>query len=134
LEIRQNVGLILGISGGLIVFIIALILIFYNNSDFDQKLINQVDTGVPADKLIPQIDKETQNMKDKAVNHLSEPINKNLNPNSSIVYQKGYEAEMNVINQYDDARKKFARREISKDEFLKEIQTPKYAMNEIYKD
>lgn len=134
LETRQNKGLILGIIGGIIVFVIALIFIFYYNSDFDQQLIDQVDNGVPADKLIPQIDKETENMKDKAVNHLSEPINKNLNQNSSIQYQKGYEAEMNVISQYDDARKKFARREISKDEFLKEIQTPKYAMNEIYKD
>ena len=37
-------GLILGVSGGLIVFIIALVLIIYNNSDFDQQLINQVDS------------------------------------------------------------------------------------------
>lgn len=133
MEIKQNKGLILGIISGMIIFIIALIFIFYTNSDFDEQLIKQVDKGVPADKLMPQIDKETQNMNSKARKHLSDIINMKLSKNDSIIYQKNYEAEIRTISQYDDIRKKFARREINKNEFLKEIQTPKYAMNELYK-
>ncbi|MGZ7134432.1 MAG: hypothetical protein ACXVHY_01005 [Methanobacterium sp.] len=133
MELKLNKGLILGIIGGTTVFLIALLIILNNTFDFDQQLIYQVDSGVPADKLIPQIDKETQKMTSKAKNHLSEVINKNLNKNDSMFYQKNYEAEIKIISQYDDIRKRFARREISKNEFLKEIEIPKYAMNELYK-
>jgi hypothetical protein len=126
LEIRQNTGLILGISGGLIVFIIALILIIYNFSDFDQQLINQVDSGVPASKLIPQIDQNTEKMKLNAQKRLeSQTLYKNINKSDSAPFVQGYNDEMRMIAQYDDARKKFANREINKEQFLSEIQKPK---------
>ena len=131
--IEINKGLILGIVGGIAVFSIALIFIMYSNSDFDQQLINQVNSGVPADKLIPQIDQETQKMQQRAKSRLSDVINKNLDKNDSITYIKNYEDEMKIISQYDDARKKFARREINKEQFLKDIEIPKEAMNDIYK-
>ncbi len=131
--IEVNKGLILGIVCGIAVFIIALIFIMYSNSDFDQQLINQVNNGVPADKLIPQIDQETQKMQQKAKSRLSDVINKNLDKNNSITYIKNYEDEMKVISQYDDARKKFARKEINKEQFLKDIEIPKEAMNDICK-
>ena len=50
--------MILGVTGGITVFIFVIIIIFYVNSDFDQQLIYQVDSGVPADELIPEIDNE----------------------------------------------------------------------------
>jgi hypothetical protein len=119
-------GLILGISGGLIVFIIALILIIYNSSDFDQQLINQVDSGVPADKLIPQIDQDTDKMKLNAQRRLeSQTVDKNINKNDSAPFVQGYNYEMRMIAQYDDARKKFANGDINKEQFLSEIQEPK---------
>ena len=126
MEIRQNMGLILGISGGLIVFIIALIFIIYNNSDFDQQLINQVDSGVPADKLIPQIDQNTEKMRLNAQRRLeSQTAAKNINKSDSAPFVKSYNDEIRMIAQYDDARKKFANRDINKEQFLSEIQNPK---------
>jgi len=126
LEIRQNTGLILGISGGLIVFIISLVLIIYVNSDFDQQLINQVDSGVPASKLIPQIDQDTEKMKLNAQRRLeSQTVSKNINKSDSAPFVQSYNDEMRMIGQYDDARKKFANREINKEQFLSEIQQPK---------
>ena len=55
-------GTLLAIIGSLVVFVIILAVIFYMNSDFDQQLIEEVDKGVPADKLIPQINKETKKL------------------------------------------------------------------------
>jgi hypothetical protein len=119
-------GLILGISGGTIVFIIALILIFFNNSDFDQQLINQVDSGVPSDKLIPQIDQDTKKMKLNAQKRLeSQTVAKNITKSDSAPFVQSYNDEMKMINQYDDAHKKFANREINKEQFLNEIKKPK---------
>lgn len=119
-------GLILGISGGLIVFIIALVLIIYNNSDFDQQLIYQVDSGVPADKLYPQIDQDTEKMKLNAQRRLeSQTVYKNINKSDSAPSVQVYNDEMRMIAQYDDASKKFANRDINKEQFLSEIQKPK---------
>ena len=126
METNLNKGLILGISGGIIVFIIALMLIMFNNSDFDQQLINQVDNGVPTDKLIPEIDKETEKMKQNAQRRLeSNVINKNINKNDSESYMQSYKDEMKMISEYDDARKEFAKREITKEQFLNDIETHK---------
>jgi len=40
-------------------------------------------------------------------------------------YTTSYTIEMNAISNYDSARKKFARREITKEQFLEEIKVPK---------
>ena len=131
--INLNKGSIIGAFSGLIVFIIALVFIINVSGDFDQRLIEQVDSGVPADELIPQIDRETKEMNIKAEKRLSNVINKKLDKNDAMSYQSFYEAEIKIISQYANIRKKFARREINKEEFLKEIETPKYAMNQLYK-
>ncbi|MGZ7049603.1 MAG: hypothetical protein ACXVHO_06315 [Methanobacterium sp.] len=131
--IKLNKGLILGIAGGIIVFIVALIFIMYSNSDFDSQLINQVESGVPSDKLIPQIDKETNNMKLNAQRRLgSNTVNKNLNKNDSESYFLSFEAEMKMISQYDEARKKYANRAITKERFFNDIQKPKEFMDLFY--
>lgn len=101
-------------------------LIMSNNSDFDKQLINQVDNGVPADKLIPQIDQETNKMKLNAQKRLeSQTLPKNISKNDSESYIHSYKDELRMISIYDDARKKLARREITKEQFLNDIQKPK---------
>jgi hypothetical protein len=125
-------GKILAISGGILVFVIILTFIFYIYSDFDQQLIGQVEKGVPAEKLIPQIDNETDKLKKNANRHYqSAVINKNLgkgdlaNESDYEYYIKRYETELKVISEYDADRKEFAQREITKEQFLQKIKIPK---------
>jgi hypothetical protein len=129
--INPNKGTILGASIGILVFIITLVIILYAHSDFDQRLIVQVESGVPADDLIPQIDKETEKMKLTAQKHLLNKIDNNFDKNNSMTYIKIYDTEMEMISEYDNARKKFAKREITKEQFLKDIENPKSSM-ELY--
>jgi hypothetical protein len=90
-----------------------------------------VESGVPADDLIPQIDKETEKMKLTAQKHLLNKIDNNFDKNNSMTYIKIYDTEMEMISEYDNARKKFAKREITKEQFLKDIENPKSSM-ELY--
>ena len=105
------------------------------NSDFDQQLIEEVDKGVPADKLIPQINKETKKLIKNAQSHYQyNVLNKNFEKGNLAsksdyeAYLAEYENEMNMISKYDAARKKLARREITKEQFLQEIKIPKEFM------
>jgi len=133
LKINLNKGAILGIVGGTTFFILILIVILYSQSDFDQQLINQVDRGVPNDKLIPQIDAETAKLKTNALRRYeSNILNKNAGQNGNLASKSDYESyiemyqnELKMISDYDEARKKFAKREITKELFLREIKTPK---------
>lgn len=125
-------GTLLAIIGSLVVFVIILAVIFYMNSDFDQQLIEEVDKGVPADKLIPQINKETKKLIKNAQSHYQyNVLNKNFEKGNLAsksdyeAYLAEYENEMNMISKYDAARKKLARREITKEQFLQEIKIPK---------
>ncbi|MGZ7109700.1 MAG: hypothetical protein ACXVHW_12075, partial [Methanobacterium sp.] len=73
------------------------------------------------------------NMKLNAQKRLaSNTVNKNLNKNDSESYQQSFEAEMKMITQYDEARKKYVNREITKDQFLNDIQKPKEFMDLFY--
>jgi len=128
-------GILLAITGSLLVFGIILAIIFYNHSDFDQRLIVQVDNCVPSEKLIPQIDKETEKLIKNAQRRFqSNVVNKNFGngnratKNGSEYYLERYENEMKMISEYDAARKKFARREITKEQFINEIEIPKEDM------
>ncbi|MEN6328840.1 MAG: hypothetical protein ABFC91_00925 [Methanobacteriaceae archaeon] len=122
-------GRILAISCSILIFLILLSFIFYSHSDFDQQLISQVDEGVPAEKLIPQIDKETAELKLKAKKRLESIVmdkkfwgNGTFTPQSDYVdYTENYQKEMELINNYDTTRKAYAKREISKEEFLENI-------------
>jgi len=132
LEINLNKGLILGVAGGLTVFIIVLIIIMYVNSDFDQQLINQVDSGVPADKLIPQIDAEAEHLQMNAQkNYESNLINNNLGGNASNYdyYTQIHQNELKIISEYENDQKEFAERQITKEQFLHDIQSPKQYIN-----
>jgi hypothetical protein len=132
LGINLNKGLILGVAGGLTVFIIVLIIIMYVNSDFDQHLINQVDSGVPADKLIPQIDAEAEHLQMNAQkNYESNLINNNLGGNASNYdyYTQIHQNELKIISEYENDQKEFAERQITKEQFLHDIQSPKQYIN-----
>ena len=126
-------GALLGVIGGAAVFIIILTVIMYSHSSFDQKLIDQVEDGVPAEELILQIDAETNKLKKIAKARLESVVmdrrfwgdGELATPAEYESYIVGYEFEMKIINQYDLARKKYANREITKREFLSEIKGPK---------
>ena len=59
-------GVLLGIIGGLIIFLILLSFIIYSDSDFDEQLINEVNDGDQVNTLLFQIDDETQKMENNA--------------------------------------------------------------------
>lgn len=124
-------GVLLGIIGGLAVFIVLVSFIIISNySDFDVQLIEQVDDGVPANELMLQIDKETENLKYKVRKRFESNVldkkywgNGNLaSTNDYQYYSQNYQNEIKMINEYDNVRKKFAKKEISKDEFIYQIE------------
>jgi hypothetical protein len=128
-------GILLAIAGSILVFVIILAVVFYSHSDFDQQLIEQVDSGVPAGKLIPQINQETKKLTINAQKRYQSNVVNKMNENDEHgnleskndykYYQDLYENEMKMISDYDAARKKFVRREITKEQFLQEIKIPK---------
>lgn len=130
-------GALLGIIGGAVVFIIILSFIIYTNSDFDRRLIEQVDNQIPAEKLIPQIDNETVNLKTIAKKHLISVVyDRKYWGNGELAIPKdyqgfivGYDSEMKIISDIDYARKRFARREITEKEFLSLIKGLKEFFN-----
>lgn len=132
-EIFLDRGLLLGIVGGLTVFIAICSFILLNPSDFDEQLIMQVDRGVPAHELITQIDEETVHMQIKAKKRLDAVImdrrfwgNGDLDsPDNYVYYVTDYETEMKLIKEYKNTRIRFAKREITKEEFLNLIKDKK---------
>lgn len=124
----MNKGLILGIIGGVVVFLISLTLILYINSDFDQKLINEVGSGVPTSVMYNQIDNATQNQqliaKGDLNSHVMDPNdweNKTLATNDDYDYYiQIYNVEMQYISSYNHIRKEYVNGKISKEEFLEE--------------
>lgn len=125
-------GILLAIIGSILVFLIILAVIIYSHSDFDQQLIEQVNNGVPADKLIPQIDIETERLKYNTLrSYQSNLANKDFGKGKILskrdyeLYTEKYESEMKMISEFDAARKKFVRREITKEQFLLEIKNIK---------
>lgn len=129
-------GILLSIVGSALVFVIILGLIFYSHSDFDQWLIEQVEKGKPAEKLIPEIDEETEKLKkDANKRYQDNVVHKNFekgniaSKNDYQVYLNTYENELKMISKVDEARKKFAKREINQDQFLMEIKIAKETIN-----
>ena len=95
--------------------------------------MDQVDEGVPAEKLIPEIDAETNNQKANAQVRVDAVVNDKKNwgngdlatPEEYEAYTTSYEYELKIISEYEAARKKFARREITRREFIDLIKGPK---------
>lgn len=120
--------MILGITGGVVVFLITLTLIIYINSDFDQKLINEVGSGVPISVMYNQIDNATQNQqliaKGNLDSHVMDPNDwekKTLATNDDYDYYiQIYNVEMEYISNYNHIRKEYVTGKLSKEEFLEE--------------
>jgi len=127
----------IGIVGGLSIFVIILWAIIFYNSDFDQELIQSSEAGVPCEKLINQIDKESLNQKSIAENHLEghfEDIkywNDTNDPEEELKDELFfYQQQIKAINNCTELRKKYVRKEISKEEFLAQIQQYKIMMSD----
>lgn len=119
---------------GVSVFVIICSFILLNPSDFDHQLILQVDHGVSAEVLIPQIDEKAFYMRKNAKHHLDSVImdrrywgNGDLaNPEDLRAYVDQYRSYLNSIDEYRDIRIKFVKREISKEEFLNSARSTSY--------
>ena len=133
----MNKGLILGIVGGVLVFIISFNLIMYINSDFDQKLISEVGSGVPTNVMFSQIDNNTQNQqliaKGDLDSHVMDPSdwgNKTLATNDNYEYYiQIYNVEMGDIINYNRVRKEYVTGKITKQEFLEECKEIQQDLN-----
>ena len=123
-------GIIIGPLSGLAIFIIMIMVIFYSHSDFNQNLINSVDSGTPSDQLLPEIYqehyKECMNAKSYLYSHT---MDMNMWGNGDLAsdsfynyYTKNYEQEVDYYNKLEDIRIKYVERQISKEEFLNEIE------------
>jgi hypothetical protein len=118
----------IGIIGGVGFFLIILFILNFN-SDFDQKLIEGVESGVSADELITRIEKETERERLEAEKRLESHLwdmkywrQSNLPPEEELKYDiEIYNAQMRFISEYDKVRKQFVKGEISKEEFLAKI-------------
>ena len=107
--------MILGIIGGLTIFIISSTLIIYINSDFDQQLISEVGSGVPANQMYNQINNATQTQQSIAKGDLDSHV---MNPNDWETqklttnddyeyYIQIYDVEMGYISSYNRIRKEY---------------------------
>ena len=109
-------------------------MIFYSHSDFNQQLISSVDSGIPADQLLPLIYqehyKECLNAKSYLESHTMDMSlwgNGDLASDSYYAYYtKNYEQELNYYNKLETMRIKFAERQISKEEFLNKVETKNF--------
>lgn len=118
-------GVILGVVGGICVFLVSLLIIMNFSTDFDEQLIDQVDNGVSANKLTPQIYEQDKNMKLNAQKRLKSNVLNKPSTEDYNRYGEEYSSEVKMISNYTQARIKFVNRETTKDEFLNEIKTPK---------
>lgn len=125
MKLDLNKGVILGIVGGICVFLVSFLIIMNFNSDFDEQLIIQVDNGVTANKLTPQIYKQDKDMKLNAQKRLESNVLNKPSTEDYNKYDEEYNSEIKMISNYTQARIKFANGETTKDEFLDEIKTPK---------
>ena len=127
-EICVNRGVMMGIICGVAVFLVIFSFLGYFNSDFDKQLIDGLEDGVPKEKLMGQIENQTQNgelmAKKRLDTHLmdSKDWEKGdlVSEDDYVYYIQIYQKEMGFISDYDRVRKEFVNGNISKDEFLDE--------------
>ena len=120
---------LLGILGGLIVFFIIILVIVIINSDFDTQLINSVESGTSADKLIPQIENEHRIEILNAKRHLESHVtdvkyweSPNLTSEDNFAYYTWiYNTRVKRINELEIVREQYVQKKISKVDFLDKI-------------
>lgn len=133
----MNKGKILGIIGGISLFLIILFIINYGTSDFDQKLINEVEMNTSSQDLIPLIKKETFIEKTNAKRHLESHVmdmkywsKTNIDPQDDLeYYTQIYEQQIAAISEYEKIRIQYVKKEINKEQFLLKIKELKPKLN-----
>lgn len=104
-------------------------IIFYISSDFDVKLIEQVDSGVPAEKIISEIEEESSKQELTVKNHLQAHMmdmkywnRVNSDPKNDLEYHITiYQKQMEIITEYKELRIQFVKGQITKNEFLEKM-------------
>ncbi len=127
----------MGIIGGISLFLIILFIINYVNSDFDQKLINEVEMNTSSQDLIPLIKKETSIEESHAKKHLESHImdmkywsKTDIDPQDDLeYYTQIYEQQKEAISEYEKIRIQYVKKEISKEQFLLKIKELKPKLN-----
>jgi len=115
-----------GIIGGICVFVVILLIIFQQNSDFDQHLIESINAGTPTNQLLTQIDNEREKEIIAANNRLNAKLNDMSNWNKTDIDPVHdseldidfYNQQLEAINNYYELRKQFVLKEITAQEFV----------------
>lgn len=118
-------GRIMGISVGILSFII-LFLILNINLDFDHKLVNQLEEGTSKEFLLLEIENQTKKEQLAVKKHLKchiMDINNwdkcNCDFQNDLKYDiLVYKTDMSRIKQKEMIRKKFVKKQITKEQFL----------------
>jgi hypothetical protein len=133
----MNKSIWIGAIGGLCIFLVILWALFFYNSDFDQELIDSSEAGVPCDKLIIRIEQESDNQELMAKKHLEGHITdikywySTNNPENDLHDEIDfYEQQEKAINNCTELRKKYVRKEITKEEFLAQIKDYKIMISD----
>lgn len=130
-------GTSIGLAGGISLFLIIILFLMWQNSDFDQSLINSVESGVAPEKLIPAINSEREKqevrVKKNLQSHVLDPdywSQPNVASEKDFNYYKNrYEEQMQSIVEYQDLRIKFIYGNVSKQEFLEQAKIYKNRVN-----
>lgn len=130
-------GTSIGLAGGISLFLIIILFLMWQNSDFDQSLINSVESGVAPEKLIPAINSEKEKqevrVKKNLQSHVLDPdywSQPNVASEKDFNYYKNrYEEQMQSIVEYQDLRIKFVYGNVSKQEFLEQAKIYKNRVN-----
>jgi hypothetical protein len=125
LKIRKFSGLIMGF----IIFSILLMVLWNSTSSFDDELVQRVDSGVSAEDLMLDIEEKRENERYKAKKGLESHVmavemwgHGDLVSEYDLKYYTDiYNGETQIIDDHAEVRKEFVRGEISKEDFLEEV-------------
>jgi|GEM_PF-1312311 len=124
-----KIGRFSGLISGFIIFSILLIVLWNSTSSFDEVLIQRVDRGVPAEDLTLDIEEERENERYYAKKRLETKVmdvemwgHGDLASEYDLKYYMDvYNGETQIIDDHARVRREFVRGEISKEEFLEEV-------------
>jgi hypothetical protein len=116
----------IGVAGGFGLFLIFILFLTWQNSDFDHRLVNAVESGKPNSELKIQIENETVKMKISAKKQLESRVlnsqywsTQDLASVKDFNYDRNYyNDQIHQISEYEKFRKDYVDGKISKNEFL----------------
>lgn len=125
----MKMGRFSGLISGFIIFSILLIVLWNSTSSFDEELIQRVDRGVSAGNLMLDIEEERENERYDAKKRLESNVmdvemwgHGDLTSEYDLKYYMDvYNGETQIIDENARVRREFVRGNISKEEFLEEM-------------